>query len=303
MSDNTRKRIEIASLQLNSLQLNANQYTKTGQNGTGFLLQSTGFFMRFLIITVCLSQFCGAFMGSALNVLVPYLAADYAVQPQDISWLINVFTMCAAAFLLPASALASFLGNQRLYRTGCILAVASTVLIPFCPNFTLLMAGRALQGMAFSLLFCTAMAVLSANIDREHRATAIGLATGAVYAGLSCGPFLSGYLVELFGWPSVFFLAAGGQFIAFLLAGRIRKDPRRSRSLHWRKMLMCFAGFLLVLLSGSLLHQTAEAIVCALAGLVLLVLYFRAEERSHEPLCRLSFIAGNKSLSLRFYKK
>ena len=74
---------------------------------------------RLLILSVCLIQFFCPFMGNSLNIAVPALSLEYATAPENITWVINVYMIATASFLLPATALANYFGYRNLSFSLC----------------------------------------------------------------------------------------------------------------------------------------------------------------------------------------
>lgn len=72
-------------------------------------------------------------------------------------------------------------------------------------NLPLLLAGRAVQGVAGALLIPGAMSLLTqAFPDPAERARAIGLWASCNAISLIVGPMLGGLLVAHFSWQSIF---------------------------------------------------------------------------------------------------
>ena len=137
-----------------------------------------------LLIGLCLSSFLTSFMGSSLNVAMPFIAQDYNCSPENVTWMINAFTATSAAFLLASSALANRFGYLKIFLVGAAISAVLSVGVALSPDLLSGSIIRALQGISLSLIFCTAMALISQRIPREHRAFAIAYNIASVYAGL-----------------------------------------------------------------------------------------------------------------------
>ena len=86
------------------------------------------------------------------------------------------------------------------------------------PSAEHLIGFRVVQGIGGAMIFATAIAILTSVFPPSERGKAIGVNTGAVYTGLSLGPFLGGYLTQNFGWRSVFFINVPLGILALTLA-------------------------------------------------------------------------------------
>lgn len=249
-----------------------------------------------LITAVCLTQFMTSFMGSSLNVAVEALATDFAVQPQMITWVINAFTVMTASFLLCSSAIAGHFGYRKTYSTALLLSALSCFALVFCPHFMCMLIGRALQGVVFSLIFCTSMAILVANISKEKRAVGIGLATASVYGGLSLSPVLAGFLIDLLTWRSVFVLAGAGLSLAFILSLKINDNRTSGAQLKFFDLALSFAGVMLILLSLSLMSYGNVVALCAVVGIAVFCYFLYRQSRQEHPLVPVGLMWRNHPL-------
>ncbi len=254
-----------------------------------------------LLLSVGISSFLSSFMGNALNIAVPFIAADYAVAPETITWVINGFLITSAAFLLPATALANYLGFTVTYRLGALCAALTSFSVPLAPTFLTLVLFRALQGMAFALPFCTGMALVFALIPRERRAVALAICISSVYAGITVAPLISGLITEHLGWEAIFALGGTGQALGWLLALRLPRLPAHVTSLPAVRMGVCFAGIALTLLSLSALNESALAYGGLFGGLALTALYLIMEGRAHIPVLPLRPVLSNQPFSLSLF--
>ena len=66
-----------------------------------------------LLVALCMTSFLTSFMGSSLNIAMPFIAQDYDCSPENVTWMINAFTASSAAFLLASSALANRFGYLK----------------------------------------------------------------------------------------------------------------------------------------------------------------------------------------------
>lgn len=249
-----------------------------------------------LITAVCLTQFFTSFMGSSLNVAVAALAVDFAVEPQNITWVINMYTTMSASFLLCATAIAERFGYRRIYSTGLALSAASCLLLALCPNYPLMLLGRALQGIMFSLIFCTSMAILVSNISKEKRAVGIGLATASVYCGLSLSPVIAGLVIDLVSWRGIFVIAACGIALAFCFSTRIHMDEPQFKRAKVFDLSLSFAGIFMILISFSLLSFGNVVLVLCAVGVLTFAWFLLRQSRQRTPLLSVTLFRDNQEL-------
>ena len=235
-------------------------------------------------------------MSSSLNIAVDAIAVDYSVSPELITYAISAYVIAVTAFLLPSSALANRIGYRRAYTIGALAAALSAIAVALCPNFYLFIAARCLQGCVNSVIFATATAVLSDNIEKQYRGGAIGLSVASVYAGLTLSPVIGGVLTDTLGWRSMFFISATLNLIAVLFSQRIKSDRPNTDYYPYFKMSVASSGFALFLFSLERLTSSPYLIFSLTAGIALIVWYLMLEQRSKHPFLRITLLWNNPVL-------
>jgi EmrB/QacA subfamily drug resistance transporter len=158
-------------------------------------------------VVVC-AQFLNAFTGSAMNVSIPTIGADFHAAAADLGWIVTAYNMCTVALLLPFGRLGDLTNRRTMFVTGLAVLTLVAEAAAWAPNLGALIATRVVQGIGASCLFATGQALMIAAVRPERRGRAIGLATASVYIGLTTGPVVGGFLTHHLGWRSVFHVIA-----------------------------------------------------------------------------------------------
>jgi MFS family permease len=158
--------------------------------------------------------------SSALNLALPSLAAHFNTDSAAVQGVSSYFLIGAALAFLPLSALAGKVGTVRVYRFSlAAFAIISQILV-FSPNLNTLLAFRFLQGIAGAGIVGLVPGMTAATFSK-HRGWALGMVSGAVAAGTLMGPPLGGFLVEWFGWQSIFYINLPFGLLALFLSSRL----------------------------------------------------------------------------------
>jgi len=158
--------------------------------------------------------------SSALNLALPSLAAHFKTDAAGVQGASSFYLIGAALSFLPISALASKVGTIKVYRLSlAAFAIISQILV-FSPNLHTLLLLRFIQGIAGAGLVGLVPGMTAATF-KEHRGWALGMVSGSVAAGTLIGPPLGGFLVEWFGWQSIFYINLPFGILALLLSGRL----------------------------------------------------------------------------------
>src|SRR3989442_1147631 len=103
-----------------------------------------------------------------------------------------------------AGAAADHIGHAPVFRVGLALSVAGFALCGAAPSFPLLLAGRAVQGVAGGLVYGTAPALATLGAAASLRGRRLGFLNAAIGLGFASGPVLAGVLVDALGWRAGF---------------------------------------------------------------------------------------------------
>lgn len=181
--------------------------------------------------------------GSVLNVALPAIRSSTGASAAEVQWVVNAYTLPLAALILLGGALGDHYGRRLWLVIGTALFAVASLLCALTSDLTMLLAGRALQGVGAALLLPNSLALLNGAYSGEKRGRAVGIwaASGAIAAAIA--PLLGGWLVDRFGWPSIFFINLPIAAAAILIAlTRVEESTERA------KARLDFAGALLATL-------------------------------------------------------
>ncbi|MFI6350385.1 MFS transporter [Streptomyces sp. NPDC050560] len=244
------------------------------------------------LAVLALAQLIISLDYNVVYVALPTIGDRLGFAASDLQWVVNAYVVATGGFLLLGGRATDLLGRRRMFLAGALgYAISSLVgALAWAPG--VLVAVRAVQGLAGSLLFPATLSLvntLHAEGPERHRALAIWGAAGA--GGLSFGSLLGGVLVAGFGWPAVFFVnvplavsAAFGGLLLFPADG----PGDGTRRLDVPGAVTGTAGvtllvFLLVRVPDAGWNDASVPVAAALAG-VLLGVFVAVEHRFRDPL-------------------
>jgi MFS family permease len=255
-----------------------------------------------VIWTVIFSNFATPFMFSGVGVALPSVARELAMSGADVGLFENLYLGTATALVLPFGRLGDAGDKNSLFTGALALFGATTLALAFLSSVPLFLLVRTLQGVSIALVTATNMAILTENVPRERLGGAIGLSIGAVYVGLSAGPFLGGVITTALGWRWVFALSALVTGGALVLAWRAL--PRRWRTprleFDWPGTLTSVAGLGLLVVGSGLAARSVAGWVLAGAGVASLAVFAIVELRASSPLVPVRALRGNPELLRAF---
>jgi len=251
---------------------------------------------RAAVAVSALSGFITPFMGSAVNVALPAIAADLGLDMVGLNWVATAYLLAAGMFLLPFGRLADIHGRKRIFVLGMLLYALTSALAALATSGLAMIIARALQGVAGAMVFGTGMAILSSVYGPGERGKVLGLNVAAVYIGLSAGPPAGGLLTQSLGWHAIFWLMVPLSLtVAFIAWKGLRGEFAGAEGESFDAPGMVFyAAALLLLLLGFSKVPHAAGLALAAGGLACLLLFLRRELRTPAPLLDVRLLLSNR---------
>ncbi|MBF4462578.1 MULTISPECIES: MFS transporter [unclassified Rathayibacter] len=153
------------------------------------------------LVAVGLAQLMVVLDSTVVNIALPAAQADLGFSDGDRQWVVTAYSLAFGSLLLLGGRLSDLIGRKRTFIIGLIGFAIASALGGAAPNFDLLIAARALQGVFGALLAPTALAVLTTTFTvPKERARAFGVFGAIAGAGGAVGLLLGGVLTESFDW-------------------------------------------------------------------------------------------------------
>ena len=162
---------------------------------------------RRMVLVICILASSMAFIdGSALTVALPNLRADLETDLASVQWVLNGYVVTLASITLVGGALADVYGKARMLAIGSLIFGLASAMCALAPSVAWLIAARVLQGVGAAILTPSSLALIGAVYPKDERNRAVGVWAAASALTTAGGPVLGGWLVETFGWQSVFWI-------------------------------------------------------------------------------------------------
>jgi DHA2 family multidrug resistance protein-like MFS transporter len=153
---------------------------------------------------------------SVLYLALPRLSADLGAGGTAQLWILDIYSFMLAGFLVTMGTLGDRIGRRKLLLIGAAAFGVASVAAAYSTTPGMLIATRALLGIAGATLMPSTMALIRNMFhDPKQLVTAIGIWFGCFMVGMTAGPLVGGLLLQRFWWGSAFLL--GVPFMALLL--------------------------------------------------------------------------------------
>jgi DHA2 family multidrug resistance protein-like MFS transporter len=164
---------------------------------------------------------------TVLHLAVPSLSEDLRPSSVQLLWITDIYGFMVAGFLITMGTLGDRIGRRRLLLAGASAFGAVSVVAAFSVSAEMLIACRALLGIAGATLAPSTLSLIFAMFsDPRQRSTAIGVWITSFSAGGAIGPVLGGVLLEHYWWGSVFLLAVPVMALLLVLGPRVLPEYR-----------------------------------------------------------------------------
>ncbi|MFI6500794.1 MFS transporter [Nonomuraea typhae] len=153
----------------------------------------------------CLATLLLSLDLTVLHLALPRLVADLGATSTQLLWIGDIYGFALAGLLVTMGNVGDRIGRKRLLLIGAVAFSAASVITAYAPSAELLIAARALLGIAGATIMPSTLSIIR-NVFTEpgERTMAIGIWSSMSAAGFAVGPVVGGLLLDHFWWGSVF---------------------------------------------------------------------------------------------------
>lgn len=228
-----------------------------------------------------------------LLVAMPQLSSSLGANSNQQLWIVDIYGFLLAGFLLTMGTLGDRIGRRRLLMFGAGAFGIASLLTAYATSPEMLIAARALLGIAGASLMPSTLALISTMFkDGRQRAAAIGMWGGMFTLGSLTGPVIGGVMLVHFWWGSVFLLGVPVAILLLLVGPKLLpeyRDPSAGRLDPLSVVLTLLMMLPLVYGIKELARDGWDALPIAgvLIGLVGAAAWVRRQRRLSQPLLDL----------------
>jgi EmrB/QacA subfamily drug resistance transporter len=265
-----------------------------------------------LTLLACILGSSTAFLdGTLVNVALPSIRADLGGGLATQQWIVDAYLLTLGSLLLVGGSLGDILGRRRVFAVGVGGFGVASLLCAAAPSAGLLIAARALQGVAGAALVPSTLALLMDTFGEGQRAAAIGAWTAWTGIATAAGPLAAGLLIELGSWRWIFVVNVPLVLVTLRLLAHAPRGVRASGGrVDWPGALLCALGLggpVFALIEQPSYGWSSPRVWAVLVvGVAMLVVFVSWERTSRSPMLPLSlfrarnFAIGNLT-TLLFY--
>ena len=180
----------------------------------------TAFFMVILDSTIVLTA-------------VPSMQADLGMPVEVVQWVLTGYALTFGGLMLLGGRVADLLGRRRVFVAGLALFGLSSLVCGLAWTPAVLLAARAVQGLAAAVMAPTALALVMTTFpEGPERNKALAVWGGLGGFGATAGLLIGGLLTASLGWESVFLINVPVVVVLVVLCPLLVRESRDRGSLR-----------------------------------------------------------------------
>jgi len=225
---------------------------------------------------------------------LPQIAVQF--QTTQAGWVMAAFLLGGAVLSPPLGRLADAFGKRRVLLGVLALALLGSVLSAIATTYAVFIAGRALQGLLSACMFLS-YSLMRDVYPRRTLALSVSIATAGMGLIAVPAPWLTGWLLDGWGYKSVFwfFAIAIGVFAIVLRFTTDESSVRVRASADWPGALLLGSGLAGVLVGVSFAPvwgwSTQKTLSWIVVGAVLILVWIGYSASRRDPMIDVRFLA------------
>ena len=179
------------------------------------------------LLLLAVTQFVIVIDASIVNVALPSVGTALHFSRDDLSWVVNAYTLTFGGFLLLGGRLSDLLGRRRMFMLGLVVFSLASFAGGIAQSEGWLLAARAVQGLGAAIVSPAALSIITTTFaEGAERNRALGVWGAVAGAGGAAGVLLGGILTSGLSWRWVLFVNVPIGLTAAALAPRILRESR-----------------------------------------------------------------------------
>jgi EmrB/QacA subfamily drug resistance transporter len=263
---------------------------------------------RYFIFAIgSLSFLLVSISGTSVSVAFPVITQDFNASLILAGWILSVNQLAGTAVMPLMGKAGDIFGAKRLFLISIAVFTIGSLLCALSPNIYFLIGARFIQAIGGGG-FLPLMTAIASDLFPNSRQQAIGLFSSIFPIGMIIGPNIGGWLVEAYGWQSIFWLNIPLGVVVFIAMAIMLKETKKGGGHLDLTGVGLFSGMLsafLIALSeiGNSGSDSAWVVVGVLlaAGVILGVLFLRHENKAKDPIIDLQMLQEKPFLAANIF--
>jgi MFS family permease len=245
---------------------------------------------------------------------LPGIAQDFQISDALASWVMTAYMVSGAVMTVIMGRLADLIGAKKMLMIMMICFTVGTILAPFSPNISVLLALRVLQGIAVASTPIS-MKLIRDQVPKTKFPIGLSVYLAAYSGGMALGAVLGPVVAAGPGWQGNFYLIAPIAVVLLFVCWRfIHSDESKKIEEHdvldeapsnirpkAKKQRIDFIGIITltvtlvsflvaITVSGSIATNPVGFVIPLVIGIIFMILFIILEKRIKSPLVNLKLV-------------
>ncbi len=263
------------------------------------------------LLTVAINGFIIILDISIVNISFPRLTRVFETEPSIVLWVSVIYSLLTVGLMLILGRIGDMVGRKRIFIIGYVLFTLGLIFCSMSRSIVQLILSRVVQGVGGAMNMALSIALVTDAFPGNERGKALGIMSSVFAIGPLLGFTIGGFLLEAFGWRSLFYTRVPICIIGIIMAWKFLKEEKASHipsklDLVGAGALFCSLSCLLLFLNngGRSGFFSPAMFILGITCLMLFFLFIFQETRVEHPVIDLSifkdpiFTGGSISLVL-----
>lgn len=199
------------------------------------------------------------------NTALPTIARDIGTDDASSIWVVNAYQVATVATIIPIASLGEIIGHRRVFLTGLILFVVTSLFCGLAWSLPSLVVARALQGIGSAGIMGVNVAMMRFIFPLKLMGRGMGLNALVVGIAFTIGPTVASAILSVTTWHWLFLINVPLGLIAIALSLKtLPQTHTTARKFDLPAAILSGAFFtLLIYALGDAAHGQSPMIVIA----------------------------------------
>ncbi len=253
---------------------------------------------------IALGTLMATLSAGSINTALPVIADDFNISLDIVQWVVSSYMLTIACLLPLFGKVSDVYGRKKVFSLGMLIMSFGALFCGLSYSIYLLILCRVIQGIGAAMMMSNNLAVITAVFPENERGKAMGISNTTVAFGTLLGPGIGGFLIDFFGWNSVFFFVVPLGILSFIMSllvmpKNLKEENKYGKFDYKGSVLFSFAilTFMLGLINGNKYNWNEIIIFLLFISLIALTLFIVNEKKEPNPIIDFEFLKKRKIIA------
>ena len=257
----------------------------------------------FVMIVLALGVFMTGIDAYIFIPALPTLIKDLNTSFELVSWTLTVLMLFMTAIMPLAGKLSDVFGRKKLYIIGVATFITGSFAASFSWDIYSLIVSMAIQGIGAGIVLPSAISTMNDSAPVDQRGKTMGVLMAMSSLAMIIGPNIGGFLIQNFGWRTIFYVNIPIGILAIILAFKFKESHGETNPhIDYMGSLLLIGSIATMLLAlvrvQTIPFTDITVLLLFIASIVLFISLIKYEKRVSEPILDIPLLKKSKILSL-----